>query len=146
MHMAQTCAGINLRRASRAITQYYDRLLLESSNLRATQIPLLVVLYLAGPQTINEIAERLDLDRTTLTRNLKPLERLDLLKIEPGADQRTRKVALTKTGVNRLLKALPVWEAAQAQVVGGLGEDGFRALLSQLSKITALTAAHGQTL
>jgi uncharacterized protein YfaT (DUF1175 family) len=57
----RTCAGINLRRAARAITNQYDHRLLAACGLRATQLPPLVVLYLAGPQTIQEIAERLDL-------------------------------------------------------------------------------------
>lgn len=140
MRMARTCAGINLRRASRAITHNYDRLLLEACGLRATQVPPLVVLYLAGPQTINQIAERLDLDRTTLSRNLKPLAEKKLLKIEPGADQRTHMVTLTEHGANTLLKALPVWEAAQAHVVQGLGEERFSALLAQLSNIAELAS------
>lgn len=137
--LARTCAGINLRRASRAITNYYDRLLLEASGLRATQVTPLVVLYLAGPRTINQIAERLDLDRTTLSRNLKLLEDKNLIRIEPGADQRTRKITLTDNGRNALLKALPVWEAAQAHVEQGLGEERFGALLTQLSNIAELT-------
>ncbi len=138
-HMAQTCAGINLRRASRAITHYYDRVLLQACDLRATQIPLLVVLYLAGAQTINEMADRLDLDRTTLTRNLKPLEERGLLAVESGDDQRTRMVTLTRRGETSLLKALPVWEQAQALVIKGIGEARFRALLSQLSHIATQT-------
>lgn len=136
--LARTCAGINLRRASRAITHYYDRLFLEACGLRATQVTPLVVLYLAGPRTINEIAERLELDRTTLSRNLKLLEEKHLLKIEPGTDQRTRKAALTEYGTNTLLKTLPVWEAAQAHVVQGFGEERFGTLLAQLSNIAEL--------
>ncbi len=138
-YIAQTCAGINLRRASRAITRYYDHVLLRACDLRATQVPLLVVLYLAGPQTINEMADRLDLDRTTLTRNMKPLQERGLLTVGAGADQRTRMVTLTRRGVKTLLKALPAWEQAQAHVVKGIGEERFRALLAQLSNIAAQT-------
>ena len=105
------------------------------------QITPLVVLYLAGPQTINEVAGRLGLDRTTLTRNLKLLEEAGLLKTEPGNDQRTRMVALTNRGKNVLLKALPVWEEAQAHVVQGIGDERFRSLLTQLSDIAELTRA-----
>jgi DNA-binding MarR family transcriptional regulator len=136
--IAKTCAGINLRRASRAITHYYDRLLVEACDLRATQIPPLIALYLAGSQTINEMADRLELDRTTLTRNLKPLQVRGLLTIEPGTDQRTRRVTLTRRGASTLLKALPVWEQAQARVVQGIGEERYRTLLAQLANIRAL--------
>ncbi len=137
--LAQTCAGINLRRASHAITRYYDRRFMEACGLRATQITPLVVLYLAGPLTINEIAAHLALDRTTLTRNLKLLEGMNLVTIEPGTDQRTRTVSLTRHGTNTLLKVLPVWEEAQAQVVQGLGEEKFSGLLTQLSDLAKLT-------
>lgn len=137
--LAQTCAGINLRRAARAITNHYDRLFLETSGLRATQIPPLVVLYLAGPQAIQDIAARLDLDRTTLSRNLKILEEAGLLTMQPGKDQRTRLVSLTDQGRQTLLRALPVWEEAQSHVVEGLGEERFRALLAGLSDVAELS-------
>ncbi len=133
--LARTCAGINLRRAARAITNQHDRLFLEACGLRATQIPPLVVLYLAGPQTIQEIAGRLELDRTTLSRNIKLLEEAGLLIITPGVDQRTRQVLLTQAGTNLLLKVLPVWEEAQSRVVSSLGADRFRALLDQLADV-----------
>lgn len=138
MRLAETCANINLRRTARAISNHYDGLFLAACGLRATQITQLVVLYLAGPQTINEIADRLGLDRTTLTRNLKLLEEAGLLKIQPGDDQRTRIVTITKQGKNMLLKALPIWEEAQARVEKGLGEEKFQALLTQLSEIAEL--------
>ena len=137
--LAKTCAGINLRRTARAITNQYDRRFLETCGLRATQIPPLTVLYLAGQQTIQEIAGRLELDRTTLSRNIKLLEEAGLLTIAPGTDQRTRLVTLTQAGTNILLKALPVWEEAQSRVVAGMGEDRFRALLDQLNEIAELS-------
>jgi DNA-binding MarR family transcriptional regulator len=137
--LARTCACINLRRASRAITHYYDTLLLAAAGLRATQITPLVVLYLAGPQTVQEIAGKLMLDRTTLTRNLKLLEDGGLIRIEPGRDQRTRKVTLTKQGASALLKALPAWEEAQSHIEQGVGEADFQTLLTQLSHIAELT-------
>ncbi len=122
-------AGINQRRASRAITNYYDRFFIATRDLRVTQIPALVVLYLAGPQTINEIAGRLDHDQTKLTRNLNPLEESGLVTTEPGADQRTQVVVLTEQGVQVLLAVLPVWEEAQAKVVQYIGLDRFQTLL-----------------
>lgn len=136
--LARTCADINLRRATRAVSNYYDSIFLAACGLRATQIPPLVVLYLAGPQTINEIAERLELDRTTLTRNLKPLEEAGLIEIAPGVDRRIRMAALTEHGREVLLDVLPVWEEAQAHIVQGLSEARFSALLTQLSDIAGL--------
>ena len=138
-HLASTCAGINLRRAARAITNQYDRLFVQACGLRATQIPPLTALYLAGPQTIQELAGRLELDRTTLSRNLKLLEEAGLLQIAPGKDQRTRLVSLTPKGESVLLASLPVWEEAQRKVTAGLGEDRFRMLLDQLSDVAELS-------
>jgi DNA-binding MarR family transcriptional regulator len=139
--LARTCACINVRRAARALTSYYDTRLLAACGLRATQMTPLVALYLGGPQTINEMAGRLDLDRTTLTRNLRLLEDAGLLDIRSGTDQRTRVVALTRRGTSTLLEALPVWEEAQAHVVQGVGEHRFHSLLGQLSEIVGLTPA-----
>jgi DNA-binding MarR family transcriptional regulator len=134
-HLSETCVGINLRRAARAITNHYDQIFTTACGLRVTQIPPLVALYLAGPQAINQLAERLELDRTTLSRNLKILEQAGLVTIEQGEDQRTRLVCLTQQGRDVLLKALPVWEEAQRQLVAKLGEERFRTFLVQLSEV-----------
>ena len=104
-----------------------------------SQATVLVVLYLAGVQTINEMAEKLELDRTTLTRNLKPLAHQGLLTIAPGSDQRTRVVTLTRKGEAALLKVLPLWEQTQSYMVEGIGEVNASLLLKQLSETAALT-------
>jgi DNA-binding MarR family transcriptional regulator len=136
-HIAATCACQNLRRTARAATNYYDRLLKEHTGLRITQVVMLVTVHLAGPQTINDMAERLVLDRTTLTRNLKPLEHEGLLTIAPGADQRTRVVSLTAKGEQKLIEVLPLWEQAQAAMVEWVGPDQFAGWLDQLAALTA---------
>jgi len=138
MLLAQTCACTNLRRTSRAITNYYDSLFLAICGLRSTQLTTLVVLHLAGPQVINALAEKLALDRTTLTRNLKVLEEGRHITLSPGSDQRTRVVTITKHGSDILLKALPVWEEAQTHITQGIGEERFSTLLNSLSDVTNL--------
>ncbi len=130
--LAQNCVCNNLRRTTRAITNYYDDML-RPTGLRASQVPLLVASYLAGPRTLNELAQFLALDRTTLTRNLKPLEEARLVDIVPGEDQRTRIVSLTEAGRSTLLGLLPLWEQAQAHVVVGMGAERFAALLDNLA-------------
>jgi DNA-binding MarR family transcriptional regulator len=90
-------------------------------------------------QTINEMAEQLELDRTTVTRNLKPLAQQGLLTIAPGSDQRTRVVTLTPEGEAALLRVLPLWEQTQAHMVEGIGEANASLLLTQLSETTAIT-------
>ena len=136
--LGSACICNNLRRAARLVTNYYDKLL-EPSGLRVSQATVLVVLYLYGVQTINAMAEKLELDRTTLTRNLKPLAYQGLLTIAPGSDQRTRVVALTPQGEAALLKLLPLWEQTQSYMVEGIGEANAALLLAQLSETAALT-------
>jgi DNA-binding MarR family transcriptional regulator len=135
--LAATCACHNLRRGARAVTNFYDPPLKEHTGLRITQVVMLVLVYQAGPQTINDMAERLVLDRTTLTRNLKPLEQGGLLTIAPGADQRTRVVSLTAKGEQKLIEALPLWEQAQAAMIEWVGPNQFGGWLAQLSALTA---------
>ncbi len=126
------CACFNLRKAARAVTQLFDDTL-QPSGLRGTQFPILAVVSLAGPETIGRLAERLVMDRTTLTRDLKPLEREGLVEIVPGEDRRTRTVTLTKRGHEALGRALPLWKKAQARIVEDLGEERLRSLLADLS-------------
>lgn len=135
--IANTCTCFNLRKASRAVTQLFDEKL-KPSGLLATQFTILVAISVAGSGTMNDLAKGLVMDRTTLTRNLKPLERQGLIVIQAGQDQRVRVVSLTDEGRAALAKALPLWDEAQACVIEGLGQQGWKALLSGLSDTTSL--------
>jgi DNA-binding MarR family transcriptional regulator len=135
--VVSTCACFNLRRASRVVTQHYDAIL-EPSGLLITQFTILVAVAMVKVGTINELAEVLGMDRTTLTRNLKPLEREGWLKSEPGQDQRTRVVSLTTDGEAALAKALPLWKQAQRGVEETLGQQRWNTLLSHLTEATVL--------
>jgi DNA-binding MarR family transcriptional regulator len=135
--VVSTCTCFNLRKASRAVTQKFDEIL-KPSGLLVTQFTVLVAVAMSEAKTINELAEGLVMDRTTLTRNLKPLEREGWLKIEPGQDRRTRIVQLTSEGEAALTKALPLWKQAQNSTVEILGEQRWKALLSHLQETTAL--------
>lgn len=136
--VANTCACFNLRKASRTVTQLYDEIL-QPSGLLATQFTPLVAISIAGSTTITHLAEELVMDRTTLTRNLKPLERQGLIEIASGQDQRTRVVTLTTKGCEALALAIPLWEQAQASVVEGLGQNRWSTLLSNLADTVLLT-------
>ena len=135
--VASSCACFNLRKASRVVTQHFDEIL-KSSGLLITQFTILVAIAVAGSGTVNELAERLVMDRTTLTRNLKPMERKGWLKSEPGQDQRTRMISLTLNGEAALAKALPLWKQAQHGVEEALGQQRWSALISHLTETTAL--------
>ncbi|WP_421657002.1 MarR family winged helix-turn-helix transcriptional regulator [Leptothermofonsia sp. ETS-13] len=134
---ATFCTCMNVRKASRVITQLYDEAL-QPSGLLVSQFNLLVALAFAGSMTMTRLAEVLVMDRTTLTRNLKPLERDGLVQIQPGQDQRTRVVNLTQTGRAALATALPLWEKVQASVVERLGQEQWSLLLQSLSQVVSL--------
>jgi DNA-binding MarR family transcriptional regulator len=135
--VVSTCACFNLRKASRLVTQSFDAIL-EPSGLLITQFTILVAVAMVKAGNINELAEVLGMDRTTLTRNLKPLEREGLLKSEPGQDQRTRVVSLTTDGEVALAKALPLWKQAQSGIEEMLGQQRWNTLLSHLTEATVL--------
>lgn len=134
--VASECTAARLRSASRAISRFYDEVL-APSGLRGTQFSLLVALSLTGQAPVLRLADELGLDRTTMTRNLAPLERDGLVGSVPGADRRVRLIALTDAGRRRLAKALPLWEKAQHRIVETLGERRWRELLAALQAAAA---------
>ena len=132
-----TCACLNVRKAARAVTQLFDEVL-QPTGLRSTQFPLLVVVALRGEAPVTQLAEELVMDRTTLARNLKPLESEGLLTIEAGTDRRRHLVRLTERGLQALARALPYWEQAQHQVVTRLGHEQWHALRASLQATMTL--------
>ena len=115
------CACYNTRKAARLLAQAYDRAL-ESSGLKNTQFTALAVISGSDDGlTITEMAVKMSVDRTTLTRNLGVLVRDGLVRIDAGADARSKLVALTATGRKALGKAMPLWEGIQSSVTGSLG-------------------------
>ncbi len=135
------CACFAVRRAARAITQHYDRAL-RPSGLRATQFTVLTMLALGGPTPLCRVADRLGMERTTLTRNLKPLLAGSLIRVDHAADRRVRTIAITPQGHHTAVAALPYWREAQRNVAGHLT----RATFSSLDTVTARlarTRAHG---
>ena len=130
------CMGMRVRRAARVVGNYYD-LHLKSVGLKGTQFTLLNAIFLNPSIAITQLADLLLLNRTTLNRNLKPLERQGLILTHPGEDQRTRILQLTQEGRSILKQALPLWLEAQSGVVETLGIriQRLAADLSQLEKL-----------
>lgn len=110
----RSCACAALRRASRAVTNHYERSF-RGSGLRATQFTLLAVLTQTGPLPLSSLAAQAGLERTTLTRNLRLLEAKGLVRVQASdGDQRIRRVEMTRSGRTAAEKGLPVWRKAQA--------------------------------
>ena len=122
------------------MAQVYDRHL-QPADLKNTQFALLATLSLEGPLSVNALAEEMAMDRTTLTRNLKVLDRRDLVKIGPGPDARTKSIDLTRAGRARLKKALPLWQNAQAYVLKQFGSGSWRTLQKELKEMEELARA-----
>jgi DNA-binding MarR family transcriptional regulator len=128
----QHCACFGLRKAARAVTQYYDEIL-ASTGLRITQFSLLSVIRLVGTASISQLAEATVMDRTTLARNLDVLAREKLVRIRAGIDGRVREVSLTGAARAKLDAAYPLWERAQAQLSERVGSDRMQRMSSDLS-------------
>jgi DNA-binding MarR family transcriptional regulator len=131
------CTCLAVRQAARHITQFYDQHL-ASAGLRTTQFSILAKLVRLGPMTINALADELVMDRTTLGRNILPLEREGLLTIAPGReDRRSKELSVTPAGIDRLHAARKGWRKAQAEFATTFGVKrtaGLRALLFEVSE------------
>ena len=110
------CLCLHLQRAARAIGRRFDEAL-KPVGLTNGQYSLLMSLNRPEPPSIGQVAHVLAMDRTTLTANLKPLERRGLLKIIRGTeDKRSRKLTLTDEGRDLLAKAVPIWRKTHDKV------------------------------
>ena len=130
------CVCFNLRKASRVVSQLYDEAL-KPAGLKATQFPILLVAYVLPEPNMTSMSKMLAMDRTTLTRNLKVLEREGLLKIRPGKDQRKKVIHLTDGARASLKKGIPLWEEAQAKIMGHLDSINWDGLMKDLRRISA---------
>jgi DNA-binding MarR family transcriptional regulator len=128
----EDCNCFVVRSAARHVTQLYDQFL-APVGLHVTQFSILAKLKRLGPMTINALAKEMVMDRTTLGRNVLPLERDGLIRIEASAsDGRAKELHLTKAGEKRLLAGREAWERAQARFDSRFGAKraaDFRAML-----------------
>jgi DNA-binding MarR family transcriptional regulator len=109
------CNCFAIRAAARHVTQAYDQFL-APTGLRTTQFSILAKLKRRGPLTINTLAADMVMDRTTLGRNILPLERDGLIRITPSAaDRRAKELHLSKAGEKRFEAARKKWSEAQAR-------------------------------
>jgi DNA-binding MarR family transcriptional regulator len=134
------CVCHSLRMATRAVARMYDAAL-EPAGLRTTQYSILARLEADGPGSLTELGGRLLLDRTTLARELAPLEGRGLVRIERGADRRQRVVTVTDEGVALVAAARPAWREAQREVRARFGDARSRSLVAELHELAVLAAA-----
>jgi DNA-binding MarR family transcriptional regulator len=131
------CACSQVRRTARAISSFYDAAL-SAADLTITQYAILTNIARAGRLKLTVLAAKLGMERTTLTRNLRPLMKTNLVKTNTGNDRRERLLQLTAAGQRRLHRSLPLWEEAQRQFVSHIGSESLpelRALLASAESI-----------
>jgi len=124
------------RAASRAATRVFAACL-EPLDLEATQFPILLTLRLRGETTVAALAQALDLDPSTVTRSIQPLERRRLVAAQGGRGRSGKRLALSKTGEATLEEAAAKWREAQAAIVAELGAEDANALRGSLARLEA---------
>jgi len=138
------CNCLALRQAARHVSQFYDQFL-TASGLHATQYSILARLQRKGPMSINALAAELVMDRTTLGRNILPLQRDGLISVRPGRiDRRSKELQLTKAGTARFRAASEGWRQAQGRFEAAFGRKqakNLRALLHEVAINKAIAAA-----
>ncbi|MGC2201855.1 MAG: MarR family winged helix-turn-helix transcriptional regulator [Stellaceae bacterium] len=136
LEVRDNCLCLHLQRAARAVARRFDTAL-RPLGLTSGQFSLLISLNRPEPASIGSVSALLAMDRTTLTANLKPLQRRGLVKVTTDdVDKRTRRLTLTPAGRDLLIAAVPIWKRTHAEIERQLSEsspDQLRAELRALS-------------
>lgn len=133
----EMCNCFAARQAARYLTKTYERHL-AGAELTSAQFSILVALEEAGQMTMNELAKAMVMDRTTLLRAIKPMQREELLISQPSEDDVRRLVfSLTTAGVRRLKKALALWSKAQQEFEATIGSSEAARLRRELLTLAA---------
>jgi DNA-binding MarR family transcriptional regulator len=134
---SRECNCFAVRSAARHITQVYDQFL-ASSGLRTTQFSILAKLHQKGPLTINALASEMVMDRSTLGRNILPLQRDRLIQTQTAtSDRRAKELLLTPEGEKRLHAARQGWAKAQARFETTFGRRRAAELRALLRAVVA---------
>ncbi|KJE33604.1 MarR family transcriptional regulator [Thalassospira sp. HJ] len=131
-----SCLCLHVRRAARTIARRFDDAF-RPLDLTSGQYSLLMSLNRPHPPHMKDVADLLAMDRTTLTANLKPLERRDLVTIAPDPnDRRSRLLALTSDGMALLARAFPIWQETQHQLENQVAGSDPKQLLAALINLS----------
>lgn len=131
---SQTCHCILLRKAARKVSSYYDDAL-APLGVNIAQFSLLRNLARSQPVSLTDLAARVELDRSTVGRNVKVLQRMGLVKIGHGEDQREAVLTLSVGGRALLDQGAPLWDGVQEDIDRRLGADGSRQLQALLAAL-----------
>src|SRR6266566_9534711 len=129
MTTTENCVCFNLRRVARKVTQFYD-LEMRRHGIRPTQGTILLSLNGKESWGMAELSDWLGMERTTLVRNLRPLQRDGLVQAVGGGRGNRVELTITTKGRKQIEKLMPAWKSAQSAVVKTLGETRWSAILS----------------
>lgn len=135
-HTPHICLAEGLRSATRAISKRYAAHL--GGVTGPAQISLLMRLYYVGPTPMAKLARHMETDRTTLTRTVKLLADAGHVEVAVGEDRRARVVRLTDRGFAALVEAVPLWQAAQAELRRDIGDGSWTSLLRETRRLATL--------
>jgi DNA-binding MarR family transcriptional regulator len=138
--ISKTCVAVRLRLLNRVVTSFYDDAL-RHLGLKVSQLNILIVTARLGLARPAHVCEILQLDVSTLSRNVKPLQTHGWLEVVPEEDARSQPFRLSARGKRLIEKAIPAWEKAQQQATQLLGSEGI-ALLDKAAKKVGLAQAH----
>ena len=132
--IARNCIAVRLRLLNRVVTNLYDDAL-RPLGLKVSQLNILIVTAKLGLARPAQVCDLLQLDASTLSRNVKPLQAHGWLEVVPDEDARTQPFRLTAQGKRLLERAVPAWEQAQQQAGELLGDDGVALLTRTACKL-----------
>ncbi len=139
--MTDKCLCIDLRSAAQNLTHAYDEAM-APSGISVTQFSQLHLIRTLGSPTLTELADASQLERSTLGRNIKVLERMGLVTTKVGEDARSKTIQLTRKGLDAFKRAIPLWSAVQSELIERLGLDGRRQLDDLLAALSQPLAAN----
>lgn len=137
------CTNLKLRQLSRAVSRHYDAYV-SATGLKNTQYSLLSHVQLLGPVRPSDLAARMRLDLSTLSRNLQPLVAVGWISVGPGEDARSRLVEVTEAGRAKRAEGQRAWKQAQLALNARLGAERVAALHALLDDCLAVLDGGGE--
>ncbi len=140
--IAAECPGFQARATARALTRYYNRCF-KPLELTAEQFSLLVGIGSSEGATLGDLADKAGIDATTLSRNMRTLERRGLIRATGGRGRGGKRLTLTQSGNQLLLAAVPAWEQARTELAHHLGDDNIRPIKQAMAALAMAAKSAG---
>ena len=136
LDVAMTCAALHSRVFSRLVTRHYNNKL-STTGLRITQFPILTAIKLSPPNSINELAELLGMERTSLQRTVEKLIAKGFVRSEPTGNKRSLGLLLTAQGEDAYQQGLAKWEEAHEEFTNLVGAEDWAETVGKLRRFSA---------